>query len=89
MGLGQAGLNVADPSLAAAAGAYGTGLSAAQAGQNVGAGQLGAAGAATDLASYMMPSGLRWRYTQAPQVTSIYRGISNVSCSFVACLDSP
>jgi len=51
MGLGQAGLNVADPSLAAAAGAYGTGLSAAQAGQNVGASNLGSAGAATDLAS--------------------------------------
>ena len=51
MGLGQAGLNVADPSLAAAAGAYGTGLTAAQAGQNVGASNLGSAGAATDLAS--------------------------------------
>ena len=51
MGLGQAGLNVADPSLAAAAGAYGTGLAAAQAGQNVGASNLGSAGAATDLAS--------------------------------------
>ena len=49
----------------------------------------GLGGADTDLASYMMPSGLRWRYTQAPEVTSVYPGISNVSCSFVACLDAP
>ena len=49
----------------------------------------GLGGAATDLASYMMPSGLRWRYTQAPKVTSVYPGISNVSCSFVGCLDAP
>ena len=38
MGIGQAGLDVADPYLTAASGAYGTGLAAAQAGQNVGAG---------------------------------------------------
>ena len=69
MGLGQAGLNVADPSLAAAAGAYGTGLSAAQAGQNVGAGQLGAAGAATDLASLaaLQGQGVGQQYLTAAQ----------------------
>ena len=33
--------------------------------------------------------GLKWRYSQPPSVTSVQPGISNVSCSFVACLDSP
>ncbi len=33
--------------------------------------------------------GLKWRYSSAPTVTSVFPGISNVSCSFVACLDSP
>ena len=33
-------------------------------------------------------SGLRWRYAKAPQVSSgTYPGVSNVSCSFVACMD--
>ena len=33
-------------------------------------------------------SGLRWRYSKAPQVSSgSYPGASNVSCSFVACMD--
>jgi len=33
-------------------------------------------------------SGLRWRYSKAPQVSSgTYPGVSNVSCSFVACMD--
>ena len=32
---------------------------------------------------------LKWRYAAAPTVTSVFPGISNVSCSFVACLDSP
>ena len=32
-------------------------------------------------------SGLRWRYSSAPKVTSVQPGISNVSCSFVGCLD--
>ena len=33
-------------------------------------------------------SSLRWRYAKAPQVSSgTYPGVSNVSCSFVACLD--
>lgn len=34
-------------------------------------------------------SGLKWRYTGPPQVQSVFPGISNVSCSFVACLDAP
>ena len=33
--------------------------------------------------------GLKWRYSGPPKVTSVQPGISNVSCSFVACLDSP
>ncbi len=32
--------------------------------------------------------GLRWRYSSPPTVTSVFPGKSNVSCSFVACLDS-
>jgi len=34
-------------------------------------------------------SGLKWRYSGPPTVTSTFKGLSNVSCSFVACLDSP
>jgi len=34
-------------------------------------------------------SGLKWRYSAPPTVTSTFKGLSNVSCSFVACLDSP
>lgn len=33
--------------------------------------------------------GLLWRYSQPPTVTSTFDGRSNVSCSFVACLDAP
>jgi len=33
--------------------------------------------------------GLKWRYSGPPTVTSTFKGRSNVSCSFVACLDSP
>ncbi len=33
--------------------------------------------------------GLRWRYSGPPTVTSTFKGRSNVSCSFVACLDAP
>ncbi len=33
--------------------------------------------------------GLKWRYSSPPTVTSVYPGISNVSCSFVGCLDAP
>tara|TARA_R100001443_G_scaffold7959_3_gene17303 strand:- start:770 stop:1192 length:423 start_codon:yes stop_codon:yes gene_type:complete len=33
-------------------------------------------------------SGLRWRYSKPPQVSSgKYKGLSNVSVSFVACMD--
>jgi hypothetical protein len=32
---------------------------------------------------------LKWRYSGPPTVTSTFKGLSNVSCSFVACLDSP
>jgi len=34
-------------------------------------------------------SGLKWRYSNPPTVISTFKGLSNVSCSFVACLDSP
>ena len=34
-------------------------------------------------------SSLKWRYSAPPKVTSVFDGISNVSCSFVACLDAP
>ena len=34
-------------------------------------------------------SGLKWRYSAPPQVTSTFKGRNNVSCSFVACLDTP
>lgn len=33
-------------------------------------------------------SSLRWRYSSPPTVTSVFPGISNVNCSFIACLDS-
>ena len=33
--------------------------------------------------------GLKWRYASPTSVTSTFKGLSNVSCSFVACLDSP
>ena len=33
--------------------------------------------------------GLKWRYSGPPTVTSTFKGLSNVSCSFVACLDAP
>ncbi len=34
-------------------------------------------------------AGLLWRYSGPPSVTSTFKGMSNVSCSFVACLDAP
>ena len=45
----------------------------------------------TSLLTYLKESGssLKWRYSGPPTVTSTFRGLSNVSCSFVACLDSP
>ena len=47
-----------------------------------------------DLLSHMITGStgddsLKWRYASAPTVTSVFPGISNVSCSFVACLDAP
>ena len=46
-------------------------------------------GSLGNLAAYIdeAPSGLKWRYSSPPSVTSVFPGISNVSCSFVACLD--
>ena len=45
----------------------------------------------TDLLDFIKEtgSGLKWRYSAPPSVTSTFKGRSNVSCSFVACLDSP
>ena len=45
----------------------------------------------SNLLSYLRESesSLKWRYSEPPKVTSIYPGISNVTCSFVACLDAP
>jgi len=45
----------------------------------------------TSLLAYLKESGssLKWRYSRPPTVTSTFKGLSNVSCSFVACLDSP
>jgi len=45
----------------------------------------------TSLSNYFKESGsgLKWRYSGPPSVTSTFKGMSNVSCSFVACLDSP
>ena len=45
----------------------------------------------TSLSNYFKESGsgLKWRYSEPPKVTSVYPGISNVTCSFVACLDAP
>jgi len=37
--------------------------------------------------SNYMESGLRWRYSAPPTITSVQPGINNVTCSFVACLD--
>jgi len=45
----------------------------------------------TSLSNYLKESGsgLKWRYSKPPSVTSTFKGMSNVSCSFVACLDAP
>jgi len=45
----------------------------------------------TSLLAYLKESGssLKWRYSAPPSVTSSFKGKSNVSCSFVACLDAP
>ena len=44
----------------------------------------------SDLKTFLNESGssLRWRYSSPPTVTSVFPGISNVNCSFVACSDS-
>lgn len=50
----------------------------------------GAAGASASLQAYLREfggSGLRWRYADAPAVTSVKPGLSSVSCKFVAVLD--
>ena len=39
------------------------------------------------IAKYTSP--LKWRFSNPPTVTSTFKGLSNVSCSFVACLDAP
>ena len=56
-----------------------------------GDGHTSQSGALENLAGYIdeAPSGLKWRYSAPPTVTSTFKGRSNVSCSFVACLDSP
>ena len=45
----------------------------------------------TSLLAYLKESGssLKWRYSSPPNITSTFKGKSNVSCSFVACLDAP
>jgi len=45
----------------------------------------------TSLSNYFKEygSGLKWRYSGPPSITSTFKGLSNVSCSFVACLDAP
>jgi len=45
----------------------------------------------TNLLGYLRESSssLKWRYSGPPSITSTFKGKSNVSCSFVACLDSP
>jgi hypothetical protein len=47
-------------------------------------------GAESELQSFFIErTELKWRYSGPPKVTSVFPGISNVSCSFVACLDAP
>ena len=45
----------------------------------------------TNLSNYFKESGsgLIWRFSKPPSVTSTFKGRSNVSCSFTACLDVP
>ena len=47
------------------------------------------AGAAVELQPWLAESnsGLRWRYSGPPKVTSVFPGRSSVSCSFVGQLD--
>lgn len=47
-------------------------------------------GASSEMQSFFVErTELKWRYDGPPTVTSIYPGLSNVECKFVACLDSP
>ena len=47
-------------------------------------------GAASNITSFFVErTELKWKYSGPPTVTSVFNGLSNVSCSFVACLDSP
>jgi hypothetical protein len=51
----------------------------------------GAAGASSSLAAFMQESGgsgLRWRYADAPQVSSVFPGRSTVQVTFVGQLDA-
>jgi hypothetical protein len=53
-------------------------------------GSNAAVGASSGLQSYLREvggSGLRWRYAEAPNVTSIQPGISTVRCKFIGVLD--
>ena len=47
-------------------------------------------GADSQMQSYFVErTELKWRYDGPPEVTSVFKGLSNVQCKFVACLDSP
>ena len=47
-------------------------------------------GADSTLQSYLIErTELKWRYDGPPEVESVFKGLSNVQCKFVACLDSP
>jgi hypothetical protein len=51
----------------------------------------GSLGAASPLATYLQESGgsgLRWRYAEAPQVSSVFPGRSTVRVTFVGQLDA-
>ena len=54
-----------------------------------GDGNTSLTGALENLAGYIdeAPSGLRWRYSGPPKIQSSVPGYSNVTCSFVGCLD--
>ena len=45
----------------------------------------------TSLENFVTENGseLKYRYSGPPIITSVFPGRSNVSCSFVACLDAP
>ena len=41
------------------------------------------------IGKYNSADPLKWRFSNPPTVTTTFNGLSNVSCSFVACLDAP